>query len=74
MFGPLPALHRFVMIFAAVSVCVAIGAWFGFDPEFALDIPLGLVAGTGAGVAAAFLLIHDFHRRDPRVVSAHRRH
>lgn len=73
MLGPLPVLHRFVMVLAALAVCVGIGAWLGFEPEFALNIRAGLVSGSGAGLAAVFLLLHDFHPREHRVVSVRRR-
>ena len=61
MFGPLPALHRFALVLAALVVCVGIGFWLGAMPEVPLNLRVGLLAGAAAGVAAAFALVHDFH-------------
>jgi hypothetical protein len=66
MIGPLPALHRFVLVLAALVVCVGIGFWFGAVPQVPLNLRLGLLAGGAAGVAAAFVLVHDFHQRHVR--------
>lgn len=63
MFGPLPALHRFVLVVAALVVCVGIGFWLGAMPEVPLNLRVGVLAGVVAGVAAAFALVHDFHQR-----------
>jgi hypothetical protein len=62
MFGPLPALHRFVLVLAALVVCVGIGLWLGAMPETALNLRVGLLAGAAAGIAAAFALVHDFRQ------------
>ena len=29
MFGPLPALHKLVLVLASVTVCLGIGLWLG---------------------------------------------
>ena len=73
MLGPLPTLHRFVLVLAALVVGVGIGFWFGAVPEVPLNIRVGLLAGGAAGVAAAFVLVHDFHRRHLRPSRARRR-
>ena len=74
MLGPLPALHRYVLVLAALVVCVGIGLWFGAVPELPLNLRVGLVAGAVAGAAAAFVLVHDFHQQQGRAVRARRRH
>ena len=74
MLGPLPALHRYVLVLAALVVCVGIGLWFGAVPEVPLNLRVGLVAGAAAGAAAAFVLVHDFHQRQGRAARARRRH
>ena len=63
MFGPLPALHRFALVLAALVVCVGIGFWLGAMPEIPLNLRVGVLAGVVAGVAAAFALVHDSHQR-----------
>jgi len=73
MLGPLPALHRFTLVVAAVLVCIGIGLWLGAMPELPLNLRAGLLAGAGAGAAAGFVLVHDFHRRQSRPVRVRRR-
>jgi hypothetical protein len=73
MLGPLPALHRFLLVLAALVVCVGIGLWFGAVPEIPLNLRVGLVAGAAAGIAAAFVLVHDFHQRQGRAARVRRR-
>lgn len=73
MLGPLPALHRFVLVLAALVVCTGIGLWFGVMPEIPLNLSAGLLVGTAAGAAAAFVLVHDSHQRQTRTARARRR-
>ena len=73
MLGPLPTLHRFVLVLAALVVCVGIGFWFGAMPDVPLNLRAGLLAGTAAGIAAAFVLVHDFHQRQTRPARARKR-
>lgn len=63
MLGPLPYLHRVLLVIVAISVCTGIGAWLGLFPTFPIDIALGAFLGLAAGTAAAYLLVHDFHHR-----------
>ena len=63
MLGPLPPLHRLVLVLAALVVCMGIGFWVGTVPEVPLNLRVGLLTGAGVGVAAAFALVHDFHHR-----------
>ncbi len=72
MFGPLPPLHKWALVVAAVLVCMGLGFWVGAVPEIPLNIRVGLVAGAGAGAAAAFVLVHDFHRRQRPAVRVRR--
>lgn len=73
MLGPLPALHRFVLVLAALVVCVGIGFWLGAMPEIPLNLRVGLAAGVAAGAAAAFALVHDFHEGHARPARVRRR-
>ncbi|HYJ27508.1 MAG TPA: hypothetical protein VEW73_07340 [Nocardioides sp.] len=73
MFGPLPALHKLVLVLAALVVCTGIGFWLGAMPDVPLNLRAGLLAGTAAGAAAAFALVHDFHQRRTRPARVRRR-
>lgn len=73
MLGPLPTLHRFVLVLAALVVCVGIGFWLGVMPDVPLNVRAGLLAGIAAGVAASFVLVHDFHQRQTRPARARKR-
>jgi uncharacterized membrane protein YccC len=73
MLGPLPTLHRFVLVTAALVVCTGIGLWFGLMPETAFPVGAGLLVGTVAGAAAAFVLVHDSRQRQTRSARARRR-
>jgi hypothetical protein len=73
MIGPLPTLHRYVLVLAALVVCGGIGFWLGAMPDVPLNLRVGLLAGTAAGAAAAFVLVHDFHQRQARPARARRR-
>lgn len=73
MLGPLPVLHRLVLVLSALAVCIGIGVWLGVMPEVPLNVRLGLVVGAVTGLAAAFVLVHDFHQHDRRQSPARRR-
>ena len=73
MFGPLPKLHKFALTIAALVVGAGIGLWFGVMPEVPLNVRVGLLTGTGVGVAAAFALVHDSHERQSRPARIRRR-
>jgi hypothetical protein len=73
MFGPLPALHRFVIVLSVLVVCIGIGLWLGAMPTIALNIRVGLIAGAAVGVAAAFALVHDSHQQHARPARVRRR-
>ena len=73
MFGPLPILHKFALVIAALVVCAGIGLWVGVMPDVPLNLRVGLLTGTAVGVAAAFALVHDFHERQSRPARARRR-
>lgn len=73
MFGPLPTLHRFVLVLAALVVCLGLGFWAGVVPEIPLNLRVGLLAGAAVGVAAAVVLVHDSHHRRTRTARVRRR-
>lgn len=73
MFGPLPLLHRILLVIAALAVWIGLGAWSGAIPQVPFHIASGIALGLVVGVACAFVLLHDFHRDVPRPPRSHRR-
>lgn len=65
MFGPLPTLHKVVLVVGALSVWIGLGVWSGLMPHVPVSLGPGIVLGAVAGVASAYVLLHDFHRRAP---------
>ncbi|MFC7494813.1 MULTISPECIES: hypothetical protein [unclassified Nocardioides] len=63
MFGPLPPLHRLLVIVTALVVGMLSGVWM----VEVLDAPVLIGAGIGWGLLAGlllnFVLLHDFHPR-----------
>lgn len=62
MFGPLPYLHRLLLVIGALTVSTGIGAWLGLLPAVPIGTALGTTVGLAAGAGVAYLLTHDFHR------------
>ncbi len=60
MLGPLPYLHRLLLVCIALVVSGGIGAWFGNLPAVPVGVSLGVLVGLVAGVGASYLLLHDF--------------
>lgn len=73
MLGPLPYLHRLLLVLVAIIVCTGIGAWLGLLPTIPVGVSLGVTAGLLAGGGAAFLLIHDFQHNQGAGVARVRR-
>ncbi len=73
MLGPLPALHRIVLVLSALAVFIGLGVLLGVMPEVALNVRIGLIAGAATGLAAAFVIVHDFHQRERQPARARRR-
>ena len=66
MLGPLPALHRLLVVGVVLAVGVCSGAWIAHYTPVQVAAPAGAVLGAAAGVLAAFALVHDFSTRSPR--------
>ena len=73
MFGPLPFLHRILLVVAALVVCAGLGIWLGLVREVPIGVSVGVVVGIVTGLAAAFLLVHDFRHRGVQAARARRR-
>ena len=72
MLGPLPRLHRLLLISATVLVVgIASGAWIALFTLLA--VTAGAVVGAVAGLLLGYLLVHDFSAT-ARTLRVHRRH
>ena len=72
MFGPLPQLHRILVVVTALVVGILSGVWLAQ----LIDGPSVVAAGVGWGLLAGLLLdyvlLHDFqHRARPVRVRRH---
>lgn len=63
MFGPLPPLHRLLLIIVALLVGVGSGAWIAHFTPVPLAASAGAALGALAGVLLGYVLIHDFSNR-----------
>lgn len=72
MFGPLPRLHRSLLVLVTVLVGMAAGAWLGHATP-ALLVSGSVVAGGLGGVALAWLLVHRSTPQPRPVRVRHRR-
>ncbi|MEP9364567.1 hypothetical protein ABLE68_16495 [Nocardioides sp. CN2-186] len=67
MFGPLPPLHRTLVVLTALTVGIASGVWMVHVTAVPALIAAGIGWGLLAGLLLTYVLLHDFHRR-PRAV------
>jgi hypothetical protein len=72
MFGPLPLLHRLVVV--AISLCAGVlaGAWIAHATSLPVAVSMGALAGGLLGLVAAYALVHTSHT-EPRPVRITRR-
>lgn len=61
MFGPLPQLHRVLVVLTAIAVGVAAGAWVGHFTPMPVAAIAGALWGAAAGLLLGYVLLHDFH-------------
>lgn len=71
MLGPLPRLHRVVVVLAMLVLCAAIGASMGASPSVPFLVGTGLLGGAAVGAVMSFALLHQWHGHDDRL--RHRR-
>jgi hypothetical protein len=70
-FGPLPQLHRLLVVLTAVLVGGASGLWIAQFSSLPAAAVAGVLWGVLAGIAIGYVLLHDFHHR-PRAVRVRR--
>jgi len=70
-FGPLPQLHRLLVVVTALVVGVLSGVWLAQLIEGPSLVAAGIGWGLLAGLLLNYVLLHDFHH--PRAVRVRRR-
>ncbi|ABL82663.1 hypothetical protein Noca_3161 [Nocardioides sp. JS614] len=71
MFGPLPPLHRMLVIATVLAVGVVSGIWIAQFASAPAAAAAGAAWGALAGLLLGYVLLHDFHHR-PRAVRVRR--
>ncbi|WP_243057367.1 hypothetical protein [Nocardioides sp. SR21] len=61
MIGPLPRLHRLLVVAVALIVAIASGAWVAHFSPLPVAAVAGAMWGFFAGIVLAYVLVHDFH-------------
>jgi hypothetical protein len=70
-FGPLPQLHRILVILTALTVGVLSGVWLAELVAGPALVVAGIGWGLLAGLLLDYVLLHDFEHR-PRPVRVRR--
>jgi outer membrane lipoprotein SlyB len=70
MFGPLPLLHKIVLVAITLLGGVIAGAWVAHTTELPLAVSVGALAGGVLGLITSYAVIH---RPQPRTIRVHRR-
>ena len=66
MFGPLPRLHRILVVVTALIVGMLSGIWLVHETAVPALAAAGVGWGLLAGLLLTYVLLHDFHHRpDP---------
>jgi hypothetical protein len=68
MFGPLPVLHRLLVVTLTLLTGIASGAWLAHVTSLPIAVGSGAALGCIAGGMIAYGLVHDFHRPRPAPV------
>ena len=72
MFGPLPLLHRILLVALTLACGVTGGAWVAHFTAAPVEVSLGSAAGGLLAVVAAYALVHQPPPRPVRVDSRRR--
>jgi xanthine/uracil permease len=70
--GPLPRLHRLLLIATVLVVGIASGAWIALFTPLPVAVTAGAMVGAVAGLLLGYLLVHDFSQ-PTRSLRVHRR-
>lgn len=70
-FGPLPRMHRLLVIATALVVGMLSGIWLVAVVGAPVLIGAGIGWGLLAGLLLNYVLLHDFHDRRPVRVRRH---
>jgi hypothetical protein len=62
-FGPLPRLHRLLVVATALIVGVLSGIWIFTVTEVPTLVAAGLGWGLLTGLLLIYVLLHDFHHQ-----------
>ena len=68
MFGPLPLLHRLVLV--AITVCAGTigGAWVAHYTALPVAVSAGALLGACVGLAGAWAVVRESHQPRPQRV------
>jgi hypothetical protein len=67
MFGPLPLLHRIVLVVLTLCFGVATGAWIAHMTTVPITVSTGAPLGGLLGLVAAYALVHQPQPRPVRI-------
>jgi outer membrane lipoprotein SlyB len=70
MFGPLPLLHKVVLVAITLLGGVIAGAWVAHMTRLSVAVSVGALAGGVLGLVTAYAVIHQ---PQPRTIRIHRR-
>jgi hypothetical protein len=70
MFGPLPLLHKVVLVAITLLGGVIAGAWVAHMTPLPIAVSVGALAGGVLGLATSYAVIHQ---PQPRTIRIHRR-
>jgi hypothetical protein len=70
MFGPLPLLHKVVLVAITLLGGVIAGAWVAHMTPLPVAVSVGALAGGVLGLVTSYAVIHQ---PQPRAIRIHRR-
>ena len=70
MFGPLPLLHKVVLVAITLLGGVIAGAWVAHMTPLPIAVSVGALAGGVLGLVTSYAVIHQ---PQPRTIRVHRR-